>query len=228
METSDLQLEVALDWVIVRGGPGSWARNVDWDEYLLRVRNLTEETITLTAIRVYDALDVSLKSSNERKQLVKDSRAVVKRFKGQHLKVKAGVGGATLATAGLVTSVAGMGVGLAAVTGSSAAASAAGIAVVGVFAAPVLIAGGLIRAMNNNRIDNEIAQRSVKLPLGLDPDEEQDFHVFFPLAPSPKKLELVVVSAGSELRMAVDTSEVLHGLHLVVETQETTATSKAE
>ena len=27
----------ALDWIIVRDGPGTWAKNVDWDEYLIRV-----------------------------------------------------------------------------------------------------------------------------------------------------------------------------------------------
>jgi len=36
---SDQTLSVALDWVIVRDGPGTWAKNSDWDEYLLRVRN---------------------------------------------------------------------------------------------------------------------------------------------------------------------------------------------
>ena len=32
---SDQEVVATLDWVIVRDGPGTWARNADWDEYLL-------------------------------------------------------------------------------------------------------------------------------------------------------------------------------------------------
>ena len=39
---SDQRLYATLDWVIVRDGPGTWAKNVDWDEYLIRIQNLSD------------------------------------------------------------------------------------------------------------------------------------------------------------------------------------------
>ena len=33
---TDKRLVANLDWVIVRKGPGEWAKNADWDEFLLR------------------------------------------------------------------------------------------------------------------------------------------------------------------------------------------------
>ena len=33
---SDQQKKATLDWVIIRDEPGMWAKNADWDEYLLR------------------------------------------------------------------------------------------------------------------------------------------------------------------------------------------------
>ena len=45
---SDQRLEAHLDWVIVRNGPGTWAKNADWDEYLLRVSNLSDQPIQVT------------------------------------------------------------------------------------------------------------------------------------------------------------------------------------
>ncbi len=68
---SDQRLEAHLDWVIVRDGPGTWAKNADWDEYLLRVRNLSDEPIRITAVAILDSLDTRHESSANRKKLVK-------------------------------------------------------------------------------------------------------------------------------------------------------------
>ena len=40
---SDKRVTATLDWVIVRDGPGTWARNANWEEYLLRVRNQSDQ-----------------------------------------------------------------------------------------------------------------------------------------------------------------------------------------
>lgn len=34
---ADQYISATLDWVIFRDGPGTWAKNVDWDEYMIRV-----------------------------------------------------------------------------------------------------------------------------------------------------------------------------------------------
>ena len=47
---SDQQVTAILDWVIVRDGPGTWAKNADWDEYLLRIRNLSDQPIQVIRV----------------------------------------------------------------------------------------------------------------------------------------------------------------------------------
>ena len=53
---SDQQVTAELDWVIYRDGPGTWAKNVDWDEYLITVRNRGSDSLQITNITVMDSL----------------------------------------------------------------------------------------------------------------------------------------------------------------------------
>jgi hypothetical protein len=57
---SDQRVEATLDWVIVRDGPGTWAKNADWDEYLLRVSNRSDQPIIVTQLAVVDSLDTRI------------------------------------------------------------------------------------------------------------------------------------------------------------------------
>ncbi len=59
---SDQRVAATLDWVIVRDGPGTWARNVDWDEYLIRVQNLSNDSIRVTSISVLDSLGTRIET----------------------------------------------------------------------------------------------------------------------------------------------------------------------
>ena len=45
-------LVASLDWVTVRNGPAAWARNADWDEYLIRLNNRSSDTMRITDVRV--------------------------------------------------------------------------------------------------------------------------------------------------------------------------------
>ena len=78
---SDQHIIATLDWVIVRDGPGTWAKNADWDEYLLRVSNMADEPLWLTRIAVVDSLDTPIGAETGRKKLVKDSKQTARRFK---------------------------------------------------------------------------------------------------------------------------------------------------
>ena len=124
---SDENLSVTLDWVIFRDGPGTWAKNVDWDEYLIRVQNLGDDSIQLMNITVIDSLGVSAEVGVSRKKLVKASKKTKKRYKGQGLKVKAGLSGAALAGTGLIIAAGSSGLGAAAMAGGGAAAGATGV-----------------------------------------------------------------------------------------------------
>ena len=52
---SDQNISATLIWVIVRDGPGTWAKNADWDEYLIYVDNESRETIQFIDITVVDS-----------------------------------------------------------------------------------------------------------------------------------------------------------------------------
>ncbi len=104
---SDQQVTAILDWVIVRDGPGTWAKNADWDEYLLRVSNLSDQLIQVTRVTVVDSLDTRIEPQPNRKQLVKGSKQTTRRYKGSGIKVKAGLGVGTMVVAGAaVTTIA--------------------------------------------------------------------------------------------------------------------------
>ena len=48
----DTGVTASLDWIIVRGGPGTWAKNADWDEYL----SFGEHTVVLDTREALDGL----------------------------------------------------------------------------------------------------------------------------------------------------------------------------
>jgi len=209
---SDRHLSVTLDWVIVRDGPGTWAKNVDWDEYLLRVQNLGDDSIRVTNITVLDSLGTRIETGDSRKQLVKGTKKTKRRYKGEGLKVKAGVSAGTLLAAGAVTAVTVASVGGAVVLGGSAL--AAGVAT-GVLLVPVLAVGGVFRGVNNSKVNNQIESRQTLLPIELQDEVENSLHVFFPLVPSPRQLELTYVDLRGEHTLIVDTQAALEGLHLL-------------
>jgi len=209
---SDQRLAATLDWVIVRDGPGTWAKNVDWDEYLLRVQNLGDDSIRVTNIAVLDSLGTRIESGDSRKQLVKGTKKTKRRYKGEGLKVKAGVSAGTLLAAGAITAVTVVSAGSAVVLGGSALAAGAAT---GLLLVPVLAVGGVFRGVNNSKVNNQIESRQTLLPLALQDEVEHSLHVFFPLAPSPRQLELTYVDSRGEHTLIVDTQVALDGLHLL-------------
>ena len=215
---SDQQVSATLDWVIVRDGPGTWAKNADWDEYLLRVNNQSEQSIQVTRLLVVDSLGTRIESQPGRKQLVKSSKKTSKRYKKSGVKVKAGMGVAGLIASGAAVTVAGIGVGLATmgpVFGAASAGAGAGVAVGGLLLlGPALAVGGVVRGVNNSKVNNQIELRQTVLPLEVPAGEALALDVFFPLAPSPKMVELVYTDATGEHSLVIDTSTALDGLHI--------------
>ena len=116
---SDRHLSGTLDWVIFRDGPGTWARNVDWDEYLIRVQNLGDDSLQITKVIVVDSLGTRIEPRQNRKQLVKGTKETKRRYKGEGLKVKAGLSGGVLLGAGVVAAAGTSGLGAAAMAGGS-------------------------------------------------------------------------------------------------------------
>lgn len=217
---SDVNLAVAFDWVIVRDGPGTWSKNADWDEYLFRIHNLAANEVTIESVVIYDSLETLIQSNSNRKQLIKGSKIATKRYKAEDLKVKAGLGGAGLAAAGGAAYVAGMGLGAAALGATGSAASVGLVAVGAIVAAPVLVAGGFLRGANNGKVAAEIENRHTKLPLTLATEGGAALDIFFPVSPSPVRIEIKYSESGDTHLLTINTAEALDGLHLRAPDQE--------
>ena len=211
---SDQQVTAILDWVIVRDGPGTWAKNADWDEYLLRVSNLSDQPIQVTWLIVVDSLDTRIESQPKRKQLVKGSKQTTRRYKDSGIKVKAGRGAGTMLVAGAAVTVIGVGAASAAAVGATAAGSAGAAAGGLLLLGPALAIGGIVRGVRNSAVSKQIEQRQTVLPLEVSAGEELQVDVFFPLAPSPGIVELSYTDATGQHSLIIDTSTALNSLHI--------------
>ncbi len=217
--STDANVEASLDWVIVRDGPGTWARNADWDEYLLRVRSRSDRPLSIVRVTVVDSLQTRVEPQPGRKQLVKGSKKTARRYRDSGVKVKAGRGAGTLIVAGTAATAVGVVSASAAAYGAvlsgGSAVGAAGTAMSGlVLLGPAIAVGGIARGINNSAVNNEIELRQTILPLEVRPGEEAPLDLFFPFAPSPVMVELVYADdSGQRHTITIDTRKVLQGLH---------------
>ena len=221
--TSDGRLALDLDFVIVRNGPGSWARNGDWDEYLLRLRNLTDAPLEIDEVRVEDSSGLEAGPLAGRRDLVAASRRTIRRYGAQGLKLQAGRGGGALVATGVGIGVVGYGGAVAGATnaflGAGGAAGGGGAAVAGglVLAAPVLVGVGIVRAVNNARVDDRIGARATPLPLSVPAGATVAVDLFFPLSPSPRAVSVHYRTAAGPQVLRLDAGPALSGLHLPAE-----------
>ena len=215
---SDQHATATLDWVIVRDGPGTWAKNADWDEYLLSISNVSDQSMRVTEIIVVDSLDIRVESQPTRKLLVRNTKTIARRYRDSDIEVRAGRGVGTMLATGAGVTVLGIGVanataGTLFITGTAFGAGVAAANAL-LFLGPALAVGGIVRGVNNNAVNNEIEQRQTLLPAHLPPNEELELDVFFPLVPSPKSIEVTYTDATGEHRLTIDTNTVLSGLHI--------------
>jgi len=220
--SSSAHLQIVLDWIVIPNGPGSWAKGVEWDEYLVSVQNLTQRPIFLQELVVVDTLGVSIDPRFSRPSLVTATEEAKHRYADLDIAVESGMGGeAMMATGGVVTL--GAAGALAASTtaialgagGATAATLAGGLLVLG----PALIIGGAVTESNEREVNSEIRRRRTDLPLELLASKKQLLHVFFPVTPSPQKITLSYYYMNSLHEIEVDTRAALTGLHLVEEEQ---------
>lgn len=214
---SDANLTATLEWIIVRNNPGAWAKNADWDEYLLRLANSSEGPVEISSVFVFDSLGTRLGPEQDRKALVKASKQTHKRYKKESTKVMAGRSGVGLFATGAAVTVVGGALGMGAAYGSimgGSAGSAGAIAGGLILAGPAIAIGGIVRSANNQAVDKEIKSRQTNLPIELAPGEQPLLDLYFPIAPSPSHLE-VVYRHGTDLHsLTLDLREALEGLHL--------------
>jgi hypothetical protein len=124
--------------------------------------------------------------------------------------VKAGMGGAGIVATGVG---AGLGAGGVMASGGGMLAGVAGAATF-MLVAPGFGVAGIVRAVNNSKVNGEIGRRHTPLDASAPAGQELALDLFFPLAPSPQRLELEYADAQGQHVLAVDLREALAGLHL--------------
>ncbi len=211
---SDLALHADLSWIIIRNGNGSWATDADWDEYIFGVTNHSASVVRITTVTAFDSLDNARITTSRRPALIKQTRDSAKRYKGHGLTVKAGVGGDTLMLAGAATNVAGTTAALSMLYGSMSTSAAAASIGAAFIVAPALIVGGTMRNIEQNKIAEMLIERQSNLPVLVNPGETQEQHYFFPITPSPLRVEIVFLIDGKQQQLVIDTASALQGLHL--------------
>jgi len=217
-EAGTPHLQAQLTWVLVSEGPGAWAEEAVWDEYLVRVHNTSLAPVEISTVVVEDSLGHATATLESRPDLIRASKQTAKRYKAQGVSVYAGMGGASMGALGLASTAAGvayastLSLGLMGSAASSSAAigAAAGLMVVG----PVLGSIGIVRAVRAHKMDNRIHARRTALPATVEPGAEMLLDLFFPITPGPNKLSITYRQAGAEYRAEIDTRQALAGLHL--------------
>ena len=214
----DESMSVSLDWIIVKNSPESWAKNGDWDEYIISAQALSEKPVTITDIVVYDSLNFRLDHLNERSELKAGSRQTAKRYKKAKLDVTPGIGTAILASGATGAIIGATYLTMASVGGAStltgvAASAAAGGAVL-VISAPLFAVAGIVRGVNHHKVTVELQNIANVFPIAVSQAQPVVIHAFYPFAPSPDHVEIYYRDESGEHMMNMDTTQALAGFHM--------------
>ena len=107
------------------------------------------------------------------------------------------------------------GAGVAAYYGSTIPPAAVGYGLLFAIAAvPALATAGIYRSHVNKKIDEEISKRASTFPVKVPAGQNYSLDLFFPVAPSPKSVEIIYSYRGNQYSLAIDTTESLKDLHL--------------
>jgi hypothetical protein len=199
--------------LIFRNTGGSWVKKANWDEYVLAIRNDSEETIEIQSIYLYsDKLPAPVESSTSREQLDARSNTTLRALKD--VGIVAGVG--IVAPSALIVGAIGTSGGFLSASGGAAA-----VAAVGIVAIPVGLIGGTVYIINRHRqntkdkalIDRQLLERGYAPPLQILAQTQVTKSAFFPITPAPTRLVLNYSTRGEVRRVSLELPE-LAGLHL--------------
>ena len=217
----DAVMAATLDWVIVRDGPGTWAKNADWDEYLLRLENRSTTNLRITEVYIEDSMGIKVFTGRDRKRLIAGSKQVAERYKDADIKIKAGTGTAVMVATVLGTTLVGASVvqlglayasfasllGISTSVGAVVTTAGAGLVLVG----PAMV----IRNRHNQRkVDARIQDIRSRIPFPVEAGMVKRAALFFPISPSPRHIVISYRQGESIQTLRLETRESLAGLHL--------------
>lgn len=219
-EATDYRVTASIESVIVRDGPGSWAKNAFWDEYRIRVTVADGWAVEISRVVVVDSLGEHHRPGISLQELADGTQRTAERYQDSNLRMTPGLGGAL--EAGVLVGGTSAAVGLATLGSTGAAATAA---TAGLVVAPVLIGAGLIGMAEVLPVQFEIDRRNTSLPLELVGGSVTTLDLFFPVAPSPQQVNIRYSDPAGVHVLSIDTSTALAGLHLL---PKAAATQKSE
>ncbi|HYL71340.1 MAG TPA: hypothetical protein VEY89_08590, partial [Candidatus Dormibacteraeota bacterium] len=205
-------LTVEVHQLIFRNSGGSWVRDANWDEYVLTIRNDSQGTFDIQAIRLYsDKLPTPVESSTSLEQLEARSNSTLRALKDAGIIGGVGI----VAPAAMIVG----GVGTGGLLGMSSAGAAA--AAIGVVAIPVGLIGGTAYVINRRRRDKDdkvliertLTERGFVVPLQIVPGTQLEKSAFFPVTPAPNRLVVTEMMDGKISEVAVELP-ALARLHL--------------
>ncbi len=65
ISATDGNLSAALNYLIIANGPGSWVENAPWDEYVLTLKNLTGDPLTIEKVSLIDPRGAYFESESD-------------------------------------------------------------------------------------------------------------------------------------------------------------------
>lgn len=195
-EGRDERIVASIDAVILRNGAGAWTSDADWDEYLVRVRSLSDEPVELREIAIYDELDHRIVSRSNRSDLVDGTREFGLRH-GEWAKLARSDEASDRGWAFLAASLLAIGIGR---SGAAGMATAVGAGFAG---------AGAARLLMNAKENAEIQRRGTLLPMALPRASGARIDVFFPMTPRSGRAQVVYVDASGEHRLDIDTRQAL-------------------
>jgi hypothetical protein len=199
--------------LIFRNAAGSWLKNANWDEYVLTIKNDSQEPMQIQSFYLYsDKLPAPVESSTSREQLDARSRTALRALKD--VGIVAGVG--IVAPSAMIVGALGTGGGVLSASGGAAA-----VAVVGIVAIPVGLVGGTVYVINRHRqdkkdkvlIDRQLNERGYAVPVQILAQTQVTKSAFFPITPAPNRLVLNYSIQGEVREISLGLPE-LAGLHL--------------
>lgn len=201
--------QLRLESVIVFKGPGSWKREARWDEYVIAVVNPGPEPLVIIAAGLEDLTGVMQAPGAEPWALERLSYTNWDRYGKTGLKLLAGAGavavyGGAVAATAMGSILAGAG---------TAGGAGAVLAVIPVVAVVDIAAVAVMNRNNRRKVEAEFARRRLELPCTVAPGETRQGSLFFPMVPSPRRLELRGEAGGEPVGFDL-TLEALAALHL--------------
>ena len=210
---ADPHMEISLNHILYRNSPGSWAKDANWDEYILSVKSREfPNDITIVGIYIEDLMGVRHANETTRKELNQSTRAIKKKYKKAGYKIKIGAGSTHASVAGVSVAI-GSGVAAGAVTATGSIGTLTSVGVGAAVAVPALVISGVTKLVYNARVSKRIQERQTALPTKVNSGPKY-IDLLFPAVPLPQKLIISYTHQTVPHQMELDLTQVTKGLHI--------------